>query len=93
MIIINEDKTSERGQELDDFESLFYVIWGISVLSVLLNLVFLRTFRLRVNRGEPLSLVRNLLLPARAIFFPILLFIIILFFVFFIKYHNKYIFV
>jgi CubicO group peptidase (beta-lactamase class C family) len=56
----------ETGQELDDFESLFYVIWGVSVLSVLLNLVYLRTFRLRVNSGEPLSLVGNLLLPIGA---------------------------
>ena len=53
----------ETGQELDDFATLFNVIWGIAILSVLLNLVFLRTFRLRVNKGHPLSLVRNLLLP------------------------------
>jgi CubicO group peptidase (beta-lactamase class C family) len=37
------------GQFVDDFMSLFYVIWGIAILSVVLNLIFLRTFRLRLR--------------------------------------------
>jgi CubicO group peptidase (beta-lactamase class C family) len=53
----------DTGGFMDDYTTHFYVIWGIAILSVVLNLVFLRTFRLRVNKNQPLSLVRHLILP------------------------------
>jgi CubicO group peptidase (beta-lactamase class C family) len=52
----------EAGGYMDDY-TFIYAIWGIAILSVVLNLVFLRTFHLDVNKNQPLDLVRNLIRP------------------------------
>ena len=51
------------GQEVDDMESLFYVIWGIAIFSIVLNLGYLRKFLQRTSQDSPLNLVRYLILP------------------------------
>jgi CubicO group peptidase (beta-lactamase class C family) len=51
------------GQPVDDLAPVFYILWGIAILSAVLNLVFLWSYRRRMNKGGQLRLVRNLLVP------------------------------
>jgi hypothetical protein len=53
----------EAGQIMTDFTSVFYVLWGIAILGAVLNVVFLRACRRRMNKGGQRRLIRNLLLP------------------------------
>jgi len=53
----------EAGQPVDDMAPVFYVLWGIAILSAVLNLFFGWAFWRRMNIGGQPRLVRNLLLP------------------------------
>jgi len=54
----------DAGQPVDDFAPVFLVLWGIVILSAVLNLVFLGiSYRRWKNKGSQLRLVRYLLLP------------------------------
>jgi CubicO group peptidase (beta-lactamase class C family) len=53
----------DAGQPVDDLAPIFYVLWGIAILSAALNLLFLWTFRRRMNKGGQPRLVWNLLVP------------------------------
>jgi hypothetical protein len=54
----------DAGQPADDFAIVFYVLWGIAILSAMLNLFLLGlSYRRHKNNGGQLRLVRYLLLP------------------------------
>jgi CubicO group peptidase (beta-lactamase class C family) len=53
----------EAGQIMPDFASTFYVLWGIAILSAVLNLLLGWAFRRRINKGGRFRLVRSLLVP------------------------------
>ncbi len=54
----------DAGQPMNDLAPLFLVLWGIAILSAVLNLVFWGiSYRRHMNKGGQLGLVRYLLLP------------------------------
>ena len=53
----------DAGQPIDDLAPVFYILWGIAVISAVLNLTLLWVFRRRMNNGGQPRLVWNLLLP------------------------------
>jgi CubicO group peptidase (beta-lactamase class C family) len=53
----------DAGQPVDDFASVFYILWGIAILSAALNLLLLWALRRHINKGGQFRLIRNLLLP------------------------------
>ena len=54
----------EAGQPVDDLASVFYFLWGIALLSAVLNLLsWGLSYRRHKNKGGQLRLVRYLLLP------------------------------
>ncbi len=54
----------DAGQPEDDQALVFYILWGIAILSAVLNLVFLgASYRRYKNKGGQPGLVRYLLLP------------------------------
>jgi hypothetical protein len=53
----------DAGQPEDDQAPVFYFLWGIAILSAVLNLVSLWAFRRRIIKGIQPRLVRHLLVP------------------------------
>jgi len=53
----------DAGQAVDDLAPVLYILWGIAILSAVLNLLFLWNFQRRMNKGGQPRLVWNLLLP------------------------------
>ena len=54
----------EAGQPIQDQTPVILILWGIAILSAVLNLLFLwLSWRRRVKQGRRLGLVRYLLLP------------------------------
>jgi CubicO group peptidase (beta-lactamase class C family) len=54
----------DAGQPEDDQALVFYILWGIAILSAVLNLVFLgASYRRYKNKGGQPGLVRYLLIP------------------------------
>jgi CubicO group peptidase (beta-lactamase class C family) len=53
----------DAGQPEDDQAPVFYILWGIAILSAALNLLFLWALQRHINKGGQFRLIRNLLLP------------------------------
>ncbi len=61
----------DAGQPMEDLKPFFLVLWGIAILSAVLNLVsWAISYRRHKNKGRQLGLVRYLLLPLGINFVP-----------------------
>lgn len=53
----------DAGQPVDDQAPIFYILWGIAILSAVLNLLFLWALRRHINKGGQFRPIKNILLP------------------------------
>ncbi len=53
----------DAGQPVDDQAPVFFILWGIAILSAALNLLFFWVLRRHINKGGQFHLIRNLLIP------------------------------